>query len=253
MRKTNLSKKCHRCGEFFEAGLMSLEFFCNKEACKKGGEYSFYHIKSTRHISSDLFDIYDLDRPRLTDQGTVVSYERVCRVCGAPLLNKNGKYSYHKRYCNEHNGSELWAKYNWGEVSKSYAREIREKNKELISRKFKKRIENSHPVTIHYYQENSKRIERDLNNLAVCEECGKLCQIYSTTSLYGKFNIKIINIHHKIPVHKLTIENIHLIWDWDNLIALCEDCHNQQDHQLKKIKEDPYIHFRKITEFLNEV
>jgi len=194
----------------------------------------------------DYFDIYDLDRPRLTDQGTVIDYERVCRVCGKPLLKKDGIYSYHKRYCNEHNGSELWAKYNWGIVSKDYAWDVVGKNKEIISEKFIEHIQKNHS----YYKENPKRIKKDLGSLTVCEICSKLCLVYDIYWNYRKKHFDVINIHHKIPVHTLDKDNFHLIWDWDNLIALCKDCHNQQDHQLKT-KVDPYIHFRKITEFLS--
>ena len=244
----NLNKKCIKCGEFFPAEPMEFKFFCNKEECRKNGKYSFWHIKQTRHISARYFDLYDLDRPLIVPN----MYERVCRVCGKPLLRKkDGTYSYHMRYCKDHNGSELWAKYNWGKISKNYAREISKKNKEIINKKFKKRIENSHSVHRNYYQENPERIKRDLNKLIVCEKCGKLCQIYSLTYLYHKFNLKTINIHHIIPVHTLDWDNLHLIWDKSNLIALCEDCHNKQDHYLKQIKEDPYIKFRKITEFLS--
>ena len=239
----NLHKKCRKCREFFKAELMSLEFFCNKEACKERNEYIFYHIKSTRYIALDFFDMYDLDRPIMRN-GEILGYERVCRICGVLLCNKDGKYSYHRRYCGEHTGYELWAKYNWGVVSKGYARKVSKENKELISKNFIEFIQINHS----YYKEKPKRIERDLNNLTICEECGKLCYTYTDYwNRVSKFDV--INIHHKIPVHKLTMENVHLIWDYSNLMALCSDCHNNQDHQLKT-KTDPYMKFKKITEFL---
>ncbi len=192
----------------------------------------------------DYFDLYDLDRPRsITDGGKVLDYERVCRQCGKPLFNKNGKYSVHRRYCGEHTGYELWAKYNWGEASKKYARKIREQNEGIIKEKFNTLIEKYYKA----YKEIPEWVRKN-NNQTICEECGKLCQIYSTTFLHNKLNLNVINIHHKIPVHILTIDNLHLIWDFDNLIALCEACHKQQDHQLKT-KVDPFIHFKKITEF----
>ncbi|KKM67086.1 hypothetical protein LCGC14_1474720 [marine sediment metagenome] len=43
------------------------------------------------------------------------------------------------------------------------------------------------------------------------------------------------------------MENIHLIWDFSNLKALCQDCHHKQDHQLKV---DHYKNYKKITEFI---
>lgn len=231
----NLHKKCLICGEFFPAKPMEFKFFCQKEECLKYKRYRLQYIKKLRHIPPRYFDLYDLDRPLKHGEKIVpYMYERVCRECGKPLLNKNGKYSYHKRYCNEHNGNELWARYNWGVVSKDYAYKIRDKYEELIISKMKeKKIE-----------------EKEFNNIIICENCQKLCQIYSLTSLYRKFKLKVINIHHITPIHTLDWSNLHLIWDKNNLIALCEDCHNQQDHQLKKIKVDPYINFKKITEFI---
>jgi len=214
---------------------MELKFFCDKEECQKYLiEYHFYTIKSNRYIPMDYFDIYDLDRPyRITDDGKILDYERVCRVCGDPLFNKDGKYSIHRRYCQNHSGYELWSKYNWGEVSKKYAYNIADKNKELI----KEKIE-------HYDNEIYSK------HITICEICSKLCLIYDTSYMHRNKSLRVINIHHITPVHKITMKNIHLIWDYSNLMALCEDCHHKQDHQLKT-KIDPFINFKKITEFTN--
>lgn len=234
----NLHKKClnYHCHDYFPAKPLEFKFFCDKEKCQESSFYRMVSIKKSRHIPTNYFDIYDLDRS-IKYNGKIVSYERVCRVCGAPLLNKDGKYSIHKRYCNEHNGSELWAKYNWGIVAKDYAWDVADKNKELIKEKLGLL--------------NDKEKERVSNHGTVCENCSKICLVYDT-SWNRKRKLGVINIHHKTPVHTLDKDNLHLIWEWDNLIALCEDCHKQQDHQLKT-KVDPYIHFRKITEFLNGV
>jgi len=250
LSELNLHKKCRVCHEYFPAKPLEFKFFCSKkERCQKRSFYQITRIKRSRHISPTYFDIYDLDRPiKIWDENNKNyyknQYEQVCRECGRPLLNKNGKYSYHKRYCNEHNGNGLWAKYNWGVVSKDYASEVRDKNKELITQKFNEKLQKEYAL----YKEIPEWV-RETNNLTICEECGQLCQIYSQTFLYSKLHLKTINIHHKIPVHTLDWNNLHLIWDKDNLIALCKDCHNQQDHQLKT-KVDPYIKFKKITEFL---
>ena len=236
----NLQKRCRKCRAFFPAKPMELKFFCDKKECQEYLiEYHFYTIKSNRYIPMDYFDIYDLDRPT----GRFNEYERMCRVCGEPLFNKNGKYSYHRRYCGNHTGYELWAKYNWGEVSKKYARKVSNENKELISEKFMEYIKANHS----YYKERPERIKNDLNYLTVCEECGILCCIYDV--FWGRpGKIEGVNIHHILPVHKITMVNIHLIWDYSNLKALCKECHNKQDHQLKV---DRYINFKKITEFTN--
>ena len=179
----------------------------------------------------DLFDIYDLDRP------TSYGFERVCRICGVPLLKKDGTYSYHRRYCGKHYGGELWSKYNWSEVSKEYAREVKKKNRKTIFQKTR----------------NFKEKKRYIKNLTICEKCGELCQI---TDYYWDRHFNrphdVINIHHIIPVHTLTIENLYLIWEKSNLIALCPKCHNDQDHQLKKIRKIEKINFRSIMEFIKE-
>jgi len=207
----NLQKKCKKCHDFFPAKPMELSFFCDKPECQKYSlTHNFWSIKSQRYISMDNFDIYDLDRPtKKLDE-----FERVCRQCGKPLFNKNGKYSYHRRYCIDHNGNLLFNKYNWGSVSKRYAHKVAELNKELIK-----------TLNKHGY-----------NNLTICEECKKICTVYDNSYLFTKPNIDVINIHHIFPVHKITMENIHLIWDFSNLKALCYDCHRKQNHFLKKIK-----------------
>jgi len=246
----NLQKKCLRyhCHEYFPAKPLEFKFFCDKTECQEYfNQYHFYSIKSSRHIPANYFDLYDLDRP-IEHNDKIIGYERACRICGAPLLKKDGKYSHHKRYCNEHNGDTLWAQYNWGYVSKNYARKVSEQNKEIISKQFIERLQN-HTIKA-YYNENPERIKRDLRNLTICEECKKICSIYTDYwRSYSLLNLDVVNIHHILPVHKITTENLHLIWDYSNLKALCEDCHHNQDHQLKT-KIDAYINFKKITDFI---
>ena len=205
---------------------MEFKFLCDKKECQNSLFYKIDSIKKQRHIPTDFFDIYDLDKPIIYKNG-IKEFERVCRICGNPLFNKNGEYSYHKRYCNNHNGSELWAKYNWGTVSKNYAIDISNQNKRIISDKFKEILVKYH----QHYEKHPKKIKYDLANLTLCEKCGKLCYIYM--NWYKKKIFDIINIHHIKPIHKLSLEELHLIWDKDNLIALCPSCHHSQDHQLK--------------------
>jgi len=218
------------CGDYFPAEPLELKFYCEKNECQKRLYYKIEYIKRTRFCSSDFFDIYDLDRP--------ISYgfERVCRICGTPLLKKDGTYSYHRRYCGEHYGYELWAKYNWGEVSKNYAYEIRDKNRKTIFLKTR----------------NLELKKRYIKNLTVCEKCGELCQIKDYWDRLSLKTHDVINIHHIIPVHTLTIENLHLIWDKSNLIALCPKCHHNQDHQLKKIRKIEKINFRSIMDYIRK-
>lgn len=238
----NLQKKClnHQCKDYFPAKPLEFKFFCDKEECQKYfSEYHIYTLKSNRHIPANYFNLYDLDRPLFNGE-----FERVCRICGEPLFNKNGKYSSQKRYCNEHNGDALWSKYNWGYVSKNYAIKITEANQEIIDQKYKELIQEKYRT----YKEIPEWIKKS-KNLTMCEVCGKLCQIKATTQLHTLLGLNVINIHHKIPVHKLKWDDFHLIWDEGNLIALCEDCHKKQDHQLKT-KADPFINFKRITNFM---
>jgi len=236
----NLQRRCLKCRDFFPVKPEEFKFFCDKEECQKYFlDYHFYAIKSNRSISLNYFDIFDLDRPINTGYG----YERVCRQCGEPLHNKNGKYSHSRRYCGKHSGYELFTKYNWGYVSKDYARKIRDDNKELISSAFKEHVK----INSIYYKQHPTRIKDEIHNLTICEECGKLCKIYSEIINSFPKQIDVINIHHKIPVHTLKGANIHLIWDVSNLIALCPECHKNQDHQLKK--KSPY-QYQNITNYL---
>ena len=241
----NLHKKCIKCHGFFPAKPTELKIVCDKKECQKYlHEYHFHTIKSNRYIPMAYFDIYDLDRPTGRHDN---DFERVCRVCGEPLFNKNGKYSYHRRYCGNHTGYTLWANHNWGEVSKKYARKIRDANADFITKEYNKRMDEFFAL----HKEKPKWMYDKLNNITICEECKNLCQIYSGTSLYNRLHIETINIHHKTPVHILTWENINLIWDESNFLALCIECHNKQDHKFKKkVIIDPYKDNKKITVFL---
>jgi hypothetical protein len=47
----------------------------------------------------------------------------------------------------------------------------------------------------------------------------------------------VFQVHHIVPVHTLTWENLYLIWDPANLIVVCHKnggCHSKQDHKLKR-------------------
>jgi hypothetical protein len=254
---------------------LSFEEYCNKDDCQaiKIGYFSLQekqtrdlnHIKKMRSISMDRFDILDLDRPIVRD-GKTCGYEKVCRVCGAPLLNKNGNHSYSRRYCREHDGRALFEKYNWPIISKKYAEKIRDKNAKHIVKtiidKLSRFCENKciilkNTKSSEYCSESCFKsdywLQRFLINLTICEKCHEICLISSSTLFNIKLKIPSINIHHKIPVHTLTWKNITLIWDEINLISLCPKCHNGQDHLLSKPKPEttnPFLNFKKITEFL---
>jgi len=64
-------------------------------------------------------------------------------------------------------------------------------------------------------------IEKNKTSLGfICPQCKK-------RNKWDQFDV-----HHIVPVHTLTWENLSLLWDENNLIALCPKCHKQQDHQL---------------------
>lgn len=156
----------------------------------------------------DRFDVFDTDF--IASKGSYYKYKRVCRICGGELLDKNGKYSYRKRYCNKKcSASEIW--FSW-----------QDKRWKYIESKIKE--ENSLDKDPYY-----------------CELCNKHLNYYK------------IEVHHKIPVHTLTFEQLYLIWDFDNLIMLCHECHTKQDHKLKHGPIKPSIYnekkWKKITDF----
>lgn len=227
----NIQKKCLKCHQFFPAEPTELKFFCDKPKCQEyANTYNSWTIKSNRCINMYYFDIWDLDRPRnITENGEILDYERACRQCGMQMFNKDGKYSVHRRYCQEHNGYELFVKYNWGEVSKKYAWKVAEDNKDLIKE----------TNTTEY------------TSITICEECLKICTIYDiyNSQHWHKKRIDVINIHHIFPVHKITMKNLYLIWDFSNLKALCKECHNKQNHFLKKINAKKQ-NFLSISSFL---
>lgn len=209
---------------------MEFKFVCEKKECQ---EYFFEclinSIKMSRHISTAYFDLYDLDRPRTyhPKTGVVIDYERVCRVCGGRLINKDGKYSPYRRYCNNCDKNALWRKYNWGATKLDYANKVQEEQQDQIE-----------PI-------KEKYPERLYDLIILCETCGNPCTIYQ----YIIPTLQVINIHHKIPVHTLDLEHLHLIWDFSNLIALCPECHKKQDHQLSKLKMEEISQFKKITDY----
>jgi len=56
-----------------------------------------------------------------------------------------------------------------------------------------------------------------------------------------------VQVHHKIPVHVLTKDNIMLIWDFDNLIALCRKCHGNSHAMLNQQRKKELVKRKYIT------
>jgi len=258
----NLQKNCKICSSYFSSYPLSLNLFCEKTKCydyyaSHHGSYAYENISKVEHhyitqmklnrsIPTNTFDLYDLDRPIIID-GEVRGYERVCRVCGSPLLDKKGIYNYHLRYCKSHRGygTIIYDKYNWSFCAKSYLRKIQEKFYGEISTKIKEIgiLEKHKPLTI------------------LCEECKKLCKAVNYYISFNTFalseskqlliKLDLINVHHIVPVHILTKENIHLIWEESNLICLCPECHWAKHRSEPEIvyKVDP-IKYKTLDQFI---
>jgi 5-methylcytosine-specific restriction endonuclease McrA len=68
---------------------------------------------------------------------------------------------------------------------------------------------------------NSKKGE---DGFARCEQCG-----VKDDKKYMRFAV-----HHKKPIYSLTFDEIGLIWDKNNLILLCPDCHGKAHKEYNK-------------------
>ena len=49
----------------------------------------------------------------------------------------------------------------------------------------------------------------------LCERCGEIAKI----------------VHHKTYLNRNNINNTDITLNWDNLEALCQDCHNREHHK----------------------
>lgn len=55
-------------------------------------------------------------------------------------------------------------------------------------------------------------------NHFLCERCGEPAKI----------------VHHKRYLNKSNINNADIALNWDNLEALCQDCHNKEHHKQQR-------------------
>lgn len=219
-------KVCWKCGVYFPAKLHSFNCYCPEHQ----DEYQntlIPRIKRERYIQAEYLDVYndipyfpygitsEKDKKEYLDQReqwrkqghSVVSYqifERVCRSCGTRLLRKDGKYDPRRRDCGKKHEQPV-RYYNWGATKDVYLYELWEKQGERYK----------------YFYESSnfwKASIPERKRVIKCEDCGK------------DFRFHQINVHHVIEVNQLTAENIMLIWDFDNLLALCYNCHYKKRH-----------------------
>lgn len=191
-------KKCKHCGSFFPAKLHTLFTHCKKKGCQKRFKGKLAKVKHTRVIAIDWFDVYDSTYPLENGE-----YERVCRYCGARLLGKKQNYLKHRRWCSKHSKMMKILDVYWNVTRDQYLWE-------------------RHQSDIVKYS------NLPLGSIA-CEICGKYVSIKDEIG-------KSIEVHHKRPVHTLplNVKGIMQIWDFKNLIALCHECHQQQNHYLRQ-------------------
>lgn len=57
-----------------------------------------------------------------------------------------------------------------------------------------------------------------LSQQAICERCGEPAKV----------------VHHKVWLTKERIQEPSLTLSWNNLEALCQDCHNKEHHKKEK-------------------
>jgi len=108
-----LYKKCATCDQFYPGVLGDIHDRCPKHV--KHFDRTVYHVKKTRSISPEVYDVYWKDE---------AGYHRACRGCGKPLLRKNGKpcsLAYSWRWCSIACAQKLPSP-NWGQTSQAFLR-----------------------------------------------------------------------------------------------------------------------------------
>ena len=70
-----------------------------------------------------------------------------------------------------------------------------------------------------YESKNWKKTRKAymLSMMNLCERCGEVAKI----------------CHHKIWLTPQNINDVNITLSWDNLEALCQDCHNKEHHKKK--------------------
>jgi len=121
-------------------------------------------------------------------------YHRACRGCGKHMLKKNGKpvSMNNTQRCS----MECYRKFptpNWGETVLQFLYQL--PRREIHDGQYTSHVE------------------------VQCQRCGEWTAE------------RDIDIHHVKPVSLLGENELYLIWDFSNLMALCKACHNGDMHQ----------------------
>lgn len=232
---SSVFKKCKKCGIYFKSILLTVNSYCNEHQDLLNDEF-LSQIKNDRYIDSSYFDVYN-DIPYFPSN------------CKTEKL----KQEYLKKCKNE----------NYGSYFQQFERICRICGSRLLSKKGnydpKRRfcIEHQGTATFSNWSITANNYKYDLwkkqgniiqNHIQVikCENCNQ------------DFNIDNIQIHHKIEVNTLNLKNLYLLWDYSNLIALCESCHYLKhagltpEQKLKKKlkkKENYYKKFIPLDKF----
>jgi hypothetical protein len=197
-------KKCPTCHLLFP----TLPWWINCYCAKHQADFKFM-LKmwiQARNLPIHVFDVFD-------QKG-----HHVCRNCGGSLLRKDGKYSsvkrYDKPYCSQM-GDEIFGHYSWTNVSNHYIYELWGK-------------QCKDPVLG----------EAVKGGLMICEECHALCKAKDDCWNDNENHYPTYALHHKVPVYFINETNWELVWDTENLICLCADCHKTKHDAIWEQKSE---------------
>lgn len=114
----------------------------------------------------------------------------VCRACGEKLLTKKGKFSPVMRWCKREDEQHV-----------AWVRDV------LLSFP----IRRDEYLYLLHKQQHEDPTNAGKKFYLICEKCGR--------------ETSRIDVHHKTPVSFLKLENVNLLFDHENFIALCPECH----------------------------
>ena len=92
---------------------------------------------------------------------------------------------------------------------------------------------NRDPAIERFYTSHAWRKCRD----AFLKDRGGLCELCAKKGLIVPAN----HVHHMTPIRPETVDDPRITLNWGNLMALCEDCHQEQ-HQKRRWRCDAAGH-----------
>lgn len=202
-------KSCKICRRHYPADVGTWFALC-PEHSKSGLSWIISHIKRIRFIAPALFDVYRYYPPRKGN--TAPELRHACRICGGYLLTKKGHLSSVMRVCQDCHTKPIplddyaisWAETRWRYVD----------DRMVI---LTDRDERGRDVRMEY---------------TYCEDCGDV--LVHSAGWNSHHRNDVVEVHHKRPVHVLTFDDIHMIWDESNLVLLCKQCHLKWHAELRE-------------------